>query len=153
MPETAPQRRVCAVCGRVLDRQDDRWFHGIAFENDPDVRDHPVIAVLDTDVPAAHIRAKCDFCFSDDPEYVLPAYTFQMPGAPNGSDGDWAACGACVDCIEKNDWKGVTRRSVVSYEARHDIVMSTEMVAAVTKMHRTLRKHIRGPIRPVKGRE
>jgi hypothetical protein len=149
MPETAPQRRVCAVCGRVLDRQDNRWFHGLAFENDPDVQDHPVIAVLDTDVPAGHIRAKCDFCFADDPEYVLPAYTFEIPGQPNGSDGDWAACQGCADCIERNDWNGLTRRSRVSYEIRHDTVLSDELVRAMKHMHRTLRKNIRGPLRRV----
>jgi hypothetical protein len=149
MTEDAVQRRVCAVCGRVLDRQDNRWFHGEAIADEPDVKDHPVIAVLDTDVPLEHIRAKCDFCFADDPEYVLPARSFENPGGITGSDGDWAPCAACADLIQKNDWKGLLRRARAGYEARHQIVMTGEMVTAVASLYRRLRKNITGPIRPL----
>jgi hypothetical protein len=148
MPEEY-QRRVCAVCGRVLDRKDDRWFHGLATADDPDVKDHPAIAVLDSDVPLAHIRAKCDFCFADDPEYILPARTFEVPGGFGGSDGDWAPCGACADLIDRNDWNGLLRRAVAGYEVRNHVVLGETETRALASLYRRLRKNITGSIRPV----
>lgn len=146
-------RRICAVCGRVLDLYGDVWSHGLSSLDEPDIRDHPAIPVRDDEVPAGHIRPRCDFCFADDPEFVLPVRTFShgvVPGAPEWggaeSIGDWAACGNCAEQIQRNDWKGLLRRAMTGFEARHETTVEPQAMRAMRSMYRTLRKNVTGPL-------
>lgn len=136
-------RRICLVCGRVLDwSQALGYHHGIA--SGPEELDHPAIPVSPTEAPE-QLRERCDFCFADETVYVVPAKSFVTPYAPSMMVGDWAACELCGREIEKDAWNVVFRRSKAGYEARNGPMDSmTEM--ALKKMHRELRKNITGPI-------
>jgi hypothetical protein len=151
---TTDDRRVCAVCGRVLDEhvtlgdKGDKgsvvWFHGIASLDEADVQDHPAIPVRVDEVPAGHIRPRCDFCFADDPAFVLPVKSFIYLGV--GSKGNWAACGNCAQHITRNDWKGLLRRAVVGFKARHQEGLEPAAVNSLRGMYRELRKNVTGSL-------
>lgn len=135
------KRKVCAVCGRVLDFWEGKgWLHPLA---DPTLDDHPAVPVSDTEVP---VVAKCDFCYADSPGWIIPARTFASMGAKSAED--WAACDSCVVLIEKNQWNALLRRVKVSWEERSG-PMDSEVEARLKALYRTLRKHITGAPRPV----
>lgn len=138
------ERRICLVCGRVLDYWQTRgWQHSIAT-TDPEEVDHPPIPVTAQEA-GEQLRPRCDFCYSDYPEFILPARTFRE-GGPGVSVGDWAACEMCARCIEKDAWNKLMERVVASWEARQG-PMSPQVAADLRRMYRTLRKNVTGSIR------
>lgn len=107
------KRKVCAVCGYVLDRFSQNgvlvgWLHFIPREED-----HVVVPVDPNDI---QYKQKCDFCSSEDPTaWVLPAKSFEMfpetsiiPGQM--SDGAWGACDACGLLIRADRWSALITR-------------------------------------------
>lgn len=119
------------------------WLHGVA---DPEGYDHPAVPVEDTEVV---VRDRCDFCFVDGTEWVIPARSFETPVPGSGSEGDWAACDDCATCILRNDWNGLLRRVLASWEERHGQPMDEPVVQALRVMYRQLRKNITGPPRRI----
>lgn len=136
-------RRVCIVCGRVLDYWDGRgWQHSTA-SRDPDEIDHPPIPVSPEEA-GEQLRARCDFCYADYPEFVVPAKSF---GTGIGeSVGGWAACEACAGHIEADAWNRLMERVVASWEARHG-PMEESIRTGLNRLYRTLRKNITGSVR------
>jgi len=55
--------------------------------------------------------AQCDFCSSTEIRWRYPTQSFS-PGLGYESVGDFAACDACHDLIEKDDREGLLTRSV-----------------------------------------
>jgi hypothetical protein len=156
MSTELPEVVVCAVCSRVLDRfeedlpgggTEDHWIHTA------DIRlreeDHPPVPVLPGAL--ASVDFKCDLCFAPNPTWVLPAETFEYPGAPgNFSEGNWALCDECASLYRRGylDRLSATaiRRSV-QFTGPID-----PMVALLTKlMHRELWKHVTGDPYPYEG--
>lgn len=136
------ERRVCMVCGRVLDYWEAKgWVHSFASQ-DPGELDHPPIPVSPEEA-GEQLRARCDFCYADYPEYRLPVRTFGRGASV--SVGDWAACDGCARCIEKDEWNRLMDRVVTSWESRHG-PMSAAVTADLKRMYRQLRKNITGPL-------
>lgn len=137
--------RVCIVCGRVLDyREIDGWIHSLASL--PDEVDHPVIPVLPEEA-GEQARPRCDFCYADYPEWILPARDFVAIPGRSVSTGDWAACEMCAREIRKDAWNALVRRVHASYVARHD-ADGPESPEDFKRLYRALRKHITGGLRP-----
>lgn len=61
----------------------------------------------------------CDFCSSREVKWSYPAVDFVELSTAWGSTGEWAACDACHDCIENDDRKGLTQRSVDTFYVEH----------------------------------
>lgn len=138
--------RVCIVCGRVLDfHERDGWIHSLAT-TDPEEIDHPPIPVLPEEA-GEQMRPRCDFCYADFPEWVLPARDFTAIPGVSESTGDWAACDLCAREIEKDRWNVLQRRVRASWEARHG-VMPDEVEQAQKRLYRLLRKNVTGSLRP-----
>lgn len=55
------------------------------------------------------MQGRCDFCSTDEPAWVVPTRTFEtLPGYQ--SNGDWAACDACVKFVRARNWDGLIDR-------------------------------------------
>lgn len=130
---------VCRTCGRVLDYEEGVGYdHSLGEQR---LVDHPADPVPQSEAVAT--VGRCDFCFADFPEWLVPARDFEvMPG--HMSDGDWSACAECVRLIESNQWARLLRRARQSWERRHEEVMPPAMEAGLARMYRLLRKHISG---------
>lgn len=160
-------RKVCAVCGRILNSYDppegDRsWLH--TFADLPE--DHPAVPVpVGAEIIA---RTRCDFCNDDNPAWEIPATSFIIPGltveladitAGNGSRGNWAACDPCAQLIARNEWTALRRRVLTAASAHttggadgnstgHSTDGSTGGVdGQLARLYRLLRRHITGPPR------
>lgn len=107
--------------------------------------DHPVIPVTVQEA-GEQVIPRCDFCFCDYPEYVLPVRNF-VKGI-SGSMGDWAACETCIQLVEKNRWNALYDRTAAGYEARHG-EMPPAVQTSMRSLHRTVRKNITGAPRVV----
>lgn len=137
-----PPRRICVVCGRTLDyTHGTGYFHGIGHEEGSD---HPAIPIDPGEAPEQD-RPRCDFCFADDPHYVVPARSFNH--GIGISAGDWAACELCAREIERDSWNGLLRRVLASWEARYGEPMEEPVREGLRRMYRGLRKNITGAIR------
>lgn len=143
MSEPGHERRICLVCGRVLDYHEGFGYrHSVA--QDVTELDHPAIPVRPEDAPD-QLRERCDFCYADETSYVVPAKSFPMPGIGSMSVGDWASCELCAREIAKDAWNALFRRVLASWEARHG-PMDTFTQTSMKRMHRELRKNITGPV-------
>lgn len=141
-PLHVPGRKVCAACGRVLDYHEGRgWEHPL----DPTLLDHPAIPVDDTEVP---VNEKCDFCFSDGTEWILPARAFQV-GPNHGSQGDWAACSPCAELVRKDDWNGLMRRVKEMWPGHLGTGLSPDGELWLRRTYRALRKNRTGALRKI----
>lgn len=152
-PPEALERKVCAVCGRVLDYVEGRgWAHTVV---DQAGEDHPAVPVADTEVP---VRGRCDFCLVDDPGWVVEVDPVTMradlgPGSFGASSADayWACCEVCADLISTGRWKQLRERAValspgVAGMSEHDHLETLKVFYGI------LRKHVRGAPRPVAER-
>ena len=144
------QRRVCAVCGRILNvyvspEGSRSWLH--TYADLPE--DHPAVPVDLGD--GIHPRPRCDFCDSEQPTWELPARSFILPGLSSGpvedaSHGNWAACDRCAQLIERNQWTALRRRALAAWSGRADD--STQRAAVdrqLAQLYRQLRRNITGP--------
>lgn len=155
---------VCAVCGRVLERVsgEDRdhigWVHPYTMRAGRigEGEDHQPVPVLASDLPFPNF--KCDFCYADNPQWVLPANDFvnvdgvrdlSIPGTPEvASAGDWAACDECAELLKIDMWTQLFRRAKASYERR---VLNGASLDPFTEGHlrrqyKELRKNVRGAV-------
>lgn len=130
-----PGRMVCAVCGRVLDRYEGQGYaHSL-----PEDADHVAVPVPDTQMQP---EERCDFCYTDHTEWLIPARNFVVNG--HGSEGDWAACEDCYPFIPRNDWNGLLRHVKFRWQQRHEQVMPAEMEKGIKALYRGLRKNMSG---------
>ncbi|MFD7157923.1 hypothetical protein ACFV9C_25200 [Kribbella sp. NPDC059898] len=117
--------------------------------------------VLDTDVA---VDVRCDFCFADHTEWVLPASNFEAPVARinlfgtvgiesderHGNAGDWGACTECAELIRANAWPKLIKRVRDCWPHVHSgNLMPEERHTNTYRLYRELRKHITGPLVPV----
>jgi hypothetical protein len=79
----------------------------------------------------------------------VPARSFEAPLTDTGSITDWAACDTCVEFINRNDWKGLERHAVKSFEARRGRQPQVVRNYFHT-LYQQLRKNITGPPRRAK---
>lgn len=140
---SAPEEpHVCGVCGRVLDHRE-----GVGFEHsvgDRASEDHEPVPVPQSQALVVHGR--CDFCYVDNPGWVVPAEDFEvMPGQMSG--GNWAACDDCARLIESNQWSALVRRARTGWEARHG-PMPAPVSESLPRLYRLLRRHITGSLQP-----
>ena len=137
---------MCQTCQRVL----DLWTDGAVatYRHTPlDPDDHPVVPVP---TPADFTGGRCDFCGAEPPAFVVPARDFMDPTHPDRlSRGDWSACVACAELINRNDWTAVHRRFRASWQQASGIPLPTAVAAAVHALHVKLRNNITGPLRPI----
>jgi hypothetical protein len=138
-------RRVCAVCGRVLDLHSQHgWRHSL---QDSAGADHPAVPVEPDEIRP---RYRCDFCNADTdtdtgPFYRLPARSFEMPGPIAGhmSHGDWAACQTCATLIRHNQW-GVLLRHVT--REKRPVAAAAAVRAQLAPLYGRLQRNITGPL-------
>jgi hypothetical protein len=146
-----PAARVCAVCGRVADQNEEGGYLHIADLLSGEA-DHPVVPVLPGEV---HTNGKCDFCYGDNPTFIVPVRTFEFDGVPRielpevtikgmGSIGDWAACEPCAKLIERNAWSALLRR-LQENDPRAAI---PEVATSTRRRWRKVRANITGSVRP-----
>lgn len=158
-----PGRMVCAVCGRVLDEHEDsEGLRGFAHPVDLlATEDHPAVPVEDTEV---HVNEKCDFCFADRTEWLLPAAEFVLPplrfdlsgdgtlGIEDDSmalrsQGDWGACDPCGQLILANAWPKILRRVRDRWPSVHSgNPMDEDMYLSTYHLFNALRQNITGPL-------
>ncbi len=132
--------RVCAVCARVLDYAEGRgYFHGFG-DNEAD---HMAVPVVPSEVK---VRPRCDFCYTDESVWVLPARDF-VADFGYGSQGDWSACECCGRLIDTNQWSRLLRRVVASRQARTREPMAELERMALSRLYRKLRQNVTGPLR------
>ena len=152
------RRRVCAVCGRILNvyvSPEGRrsWLH--TYADLPE--DHPAVPVDLGD--GIHPRPRCDFCDSEQPTWELPARSFILPGpilpmslpgtssgpVENASHGNWAACDHCAHLIDRNQWTALRRRALAAWSDRDDSTQRAAVDRQLGQLYRQLRRHITGP--------
>ena len=144
------RRRVCAVCGRILNvyvSPEGRraWLH--TYADLPE--DHPAVPVDLGD--GIHPRPRCDFCDSEQPTWELPARSFILPGLSSGpvedaSHGNWAACDRCAQMIDRNQWNALRRRALAAWSDRaDDPTQQTAVERQLGQLYRQLRRNITGP--------
>lgn len=133
---------VCGVCGRVLDHHEGI---GYLHTTGDSFADHDPVPVPQAE--ALLVAGRCDFCYVDYPEWVVPASDFEvLPG--HMSQGPWAACSVCAGLIEKDQWSALVRRAIAGYEERHGGFMPEQAQSNLSPMYRRLRKHITGALQP-----
>jgi hypothetical protein len=144
--------RVCAVCGRVLDRwepDDGGAAQYVHTYQDRKHEDHPAVPATLDEIPGI---GRCDFCNNDYPTWVVPVNSFPMPGLPgHNSDGDWAACETCKTLIVKSRWDTLARRAV---DHSSDLRVPKVIIRAqLDTMYNRLRRNIKGEPFPIKQYE
>lgn len=159
---TREPQHVCAVCGRVLELVTDLdrggatvgWVHPFAMRQGliGESEDHEPVPVPRDDLP--HPDTRCDFCYANNPQWLVPANDFvdvegvrdlSLPGAPGtGSRGDWGACDECADLIRMNRWEFLVRRVKRAYAALHGEPMHPYVERYVRKQYKELRRQITG---------
>ena len=100
----------------------------------------------------------CDFCSAPGEEedaWTYPCASFkygiEIPGYPKGaSKGEWAACQACHELIDADDYDSLLRRAVDA-----EIAKSPELkkfrpmfLAMVGEIHNGFRAHRTGAVKP-----
>jgi hypothetical protein len=153
-----PNRRICAVCGRVLNHEDGLWVHPFGSPERL-AADHPVIAVLDTEINPAQVIPRCDFCYADYPEWLLPVGKISVLAVDDQGneigqamdDGLWGACGQCAHCIQGDHWEELLRRALTGYTTRTGTQITPEVAAGMTAIYQALRESVIGPLRRVEN--
>lgn len=139
---------VCAACGRVLDRFEPEGGGPAEFIHtyqDRAPEDHPAVPVPESTIQTI---GRCDFCNTDFPIWVIPVFSFEMPGLPGHfSEGDWAACDTCKILIVKNHWDTLVRRATERTDA--SIVPREVIRATLVTMYNRLRKNMSGEPYPL----
>lgn len=141
-PGDDPRLRKCATCGRVLEFvQSARYYRHTSTDRRNE--DHPPVPVPLAEGPT---RGRCDFCFAEDPAWVLPVRQFKaLPH--DESSPDWATCTDCKVLIEANQWNALLRRAVVSWESRNGRAPDL-LVLNLKLLYRDVRKNVTGGIQP-----
>ena len=89
---------------------------------------------------------ECDFCCGDDPIYhSYQAEDFIINKEADWvseSKGAWAACKACYDFIEADNWKGLLNRSVASFKKQYG-VEPPDLRYSLSVIHNLFRQHMR----------
>ncbi len=119
------------------------WMHSIAA---PDEADHIAVPVSADEV---QVRGRCDFCFTDEPTWVLPVtkIRYEIPGHGGGGfDSDWAACDDCAALIDRNQWNALLRRVKMSWQDRHGPMPDTTETQ-LKGLYRTIRKNVSGSLK------
>lgn len=86
----------------------------------------------------------CDFCWNPSPvtAYQCPDFMWakQSP-LPQVSEGAWAACAACADLIDREDWHSLTHRAFDSFLRRHEVPFMDQpaLFATMQELHRLFR--------------
>ena len=150
------QRRVCAVCGRILNSYlspagCQSWLH--TFADLPE--DHPAVPVRLSDGVTAQPR--CDFCSDEHPTWEVPARSFVVPGLTSGpvdnaSHGNWSACDRCAELIRRNQWTALRRRALAAWSDSAAAAGTGSGPTAgidqqLAQLYRLLRRNITGPPR------
>lgn len=137
------QWMMCAACKRVLERK--TLMGTVSWQHPTDMlrtEDHPAIPVpLDEET----VEEKCDVCFTDHPQWVLPARDFQAHPALPISTSNWALCDVCAALVKGDRWEALYERAVENYEARHG-AMLPEGHAIIRTMYAMLRENVTGEI-------
>lgn len=137
-----PNRRVCAVCKRVLDFDSGTNRNVHPYNTG---LDHEPVPVADTEVD--QVVEFCDFCYHPSTEYEIPAQSFRYTDQPtHGSADNWAACTDCALMIGRNDWNGLVRRVTEQYQVR-GTPLSDMQIVHIKRLWRQLRPNITGPPR------
>jgi hypothetical protein len=62
----------------------------------------------------------CDFCSESPVVKGYPALSFsmetQIPGLGIGSEAGWAACQICADLVDAEDWDGLAKHTMVTFQ-------------------------------------
>jgi hypothetical protein len=94
----------------------------------------------------------CDFCSSEAVHWRYPARDFAAPGLLaffSKSAGDWAACDACHDLIEKDERAALVERVFIS--APPDLV-TPYAIRFVQDLHASFYTCRTGPAEPISAR-
>jgi hypothetical protein len=144
---------VCKECRRPLEKLEERGTGNLSWDHHEQDRlqGHKAVPVVADD---NEVRGRCDFCNTDAPAFVLPVHDFiagkdPRTGKDQAFEGDWAACAACAELIERNAWTGLHRRVQECWEARHGIPEPALKKASRSHLWRLLRRNIAGSLRPL----
>ena len=91
----------------------------------------------------------CDFCSDPNPEWAFPAKDFEMQGGPHagGFQGGWTACEPCKRLIDRNDYKGLAKRSAEKFVDRPAGLSIDHLIPSMRKLHERFRQNRTGPPR------
>ncbi len=126
--------KVCAVCGRVLDRWTDgdgnneRWEHST---QDLKQFDHPAVPVGKHEIKPNY---RCDFCNLDVSTHTVPASSFTVmitPEQHSVSEGNWSACPTCVELVCSGSWDELVERALTTSPAMRGMANSSETKAVL----------------------
>jgi hypothetical protein len=144
---------VCQVCKRALahitesESGAEHWDH---FPQDA-MSGHKAVPVAPEN---GKLRGRCDFCNSDlvGDIWILPVADFSTgdrddKGRMQAYDGNWSACPECAVLIDSNRWSALVRRTREVWEADHGIPAPPIKITGWGRLHRLVRKNIRGSIR------
>lgn len=143
----APEEEyVCGVCGHPLNYREirggeSRFEHALGEQ----MADHDPEPVPQSQ--AVVVADRCDFCYADHPQWVVPARSFMLMAGHN-SGGDWAACDECAPLIERDQWSALARRAKEGWEERHGVPMPGPVADNLSRMYRLLRRNITGSLKP-----
>lgn len=134
------ERKACRICTRMLSlltRPDgsEEWWHFGDTDHDP-------VPVSPDEIQVSMV---CDFCSAEKPDYVLPMedFLYQNIQGPlgSGSRGNWAVCGGCAPLIDADDWRGLMRRMLGSWETKYGYPVPTELRPELWAGLREAREH------------
>lgn len=143
-------RMACKTCSRPLDRITmadgrTRLIHTIQT-----LGDHEVVPVPFDSIATVF---KCDLCSADYPDYVMPMEPFTFapfrmmdgtvtsPPWDSRSEGNYAVCMECAPLVERDDWRGIMRRSMDVLKEKEGIVMPSEGRVMVWDKLQQVRRH------------
>lgn len=125
----------CAVCGRVLERQDGRWFHGRQEDRD----DHVAVPVP---LEQLRVQYRCDVCDRPDVTHLAPCREFLLPTINWRNVGGLMLDGPCAALVAERDLRALLDRVRTG---RPDLWDPTD-----TQVWRmivgTLLRHVDGPV-------
>lgn len=131
---------VCQTCRRPLQltdwpgtRRTPRWDHYPNHVRLPDWYPHEPIPV---EAPYMDGRHVCDFCGVEDPVWAYRCGDFVSDESATwtaASLGSWAACHACSDLIEADEWEALAAYCVTMIESRYG-----KMTGGAEKTTRTI---------------
>ena len=87
----------------------------------------------------------CDFCGDGWPSWDYDCHDFVARLPDLASMGGWAACDACSELIEADDWDAVLERSLI---LGRKLGREEETRVDATLMHKGFREHRYGERRP-----
>jgi hypothetical protein len=161
----APDELMCATCHRPLDvvtndagEMVDYWHASNIVHGPP----HDPIPTLRIEGLASIV---CDFCCAPEAGWRYPARTFdsrdlalvdialKRPFAQNGgsmtprSVGDWCACDACHEDIQRNRWDAIADRNLRGKPR----FIRRELRPEIRRLHRQFQANRTGDPRRIHG--